>query len=70
MTLPRLYALRRYWTRHPPVHLLVAAFVGYKPPEPELEPEPEWEERDDVDPHSHAGMLPFLRALTGQMSSS
>ena len=31
LTLPRLKALRRYWRKHPPVHLLVAAYLGYKP---------------------------------------
>lgn len=24
-------ALRRYWRAHPPVHLLVAGFMGFKP---------------------------------------
>jgi hypothetical protein len=28
---PRLLALREQWARHPPVHILLAAFVGYKP---------------------------------------
>lgn len=32
LTLPRLDALDNYWRRHPPVHLLVAAYLGYKPP--------------------------------------
>lgn len=30
--LPRLEALEREWKRHPPVHHLVAAYLGYKPP--------------------------------------
>jgi len=34
MTLPRLAAMRRYWNAHPPTHLLIAAYVGYKPPTP------------------------------------
>jgi hypothetical protein len=34
VTLPRLRSLLRYWSEHPPVHELVAAFVGYKPPQP------------------------------------
>jgi hypothetical protein len=32
MTLPRLYALNRYWEQSPPMHLLLAGYVGYKPP--------------------------------------
>jgi hypothetical protein len=30
MTLPRLYSLSSYWLKHPPTHLLVAGFFGYK----------------------------------------
>jgi hypothetical protein len=32
LTLPRLKALMRYWEAHPPVHLLVASYLGYKAP--------------------------------------
>lgn len=28
MDLPRLAAFNRYWVKHPPVHLLVAAYLG------------------------------------------
>lgn len=28
MTLPRLYALNNYWMDHPPIHVLVAAYLG------------------------------------------
>lgn len=38
LTLPRLRALSRYWSQHPPVHLLVAAYLGYKP-DPADQPE-------------------------------
>jgi hypothetical protein len=31
--LPQVEALSKYWRKHPPVHLLVAAFVGYQAPE-------------------------------------
>ena len=31
MTLPRLYALNEYWVDHPPVHIMVAAYLGIKP---------------------------------------
>lgn len=37
LTAPRLNALRETWRIHPPVHKLVAGFVGYKPP-PERNP--------------------------------
>ncbi len=31
LTLPRLAALNRYWADHPPVHLMIAAYLGIKP---------------------------------------
>lgn len=31
LTLPRYEALCRYWESHPPVHLMVAAYLGIKP---------------------------------------
>jgi hypothetical protein len=31
MTFPRFKALVNYWKLHPPVHVLLAGFVGYKP---------------------------------------
>jgi hypothetical protein len=40
MTLPRLYDLSRYWKDHPPTHILVAGFLGYKPKE-EMEESPD-----------------------------
>ena len=33
MTLTRIAAYRRYWEKHPPTHMLVAAYLGYKPQE-------------------------------------
>lgn len=40
LTAPRLAALREHWRMHPPVHKIVAAFCGYKPPpeKPEADP--------------------------------
>lgn len=32
LDIPRLAALNAYWRNHPPVHYLLAAFVGFKPP--------------------------------------
>lgn len=32
MTLLRYAQLQRYWRQHPPVHILVAAYLGYKAP--------------------------------------
>lgn len=34
MTFPRLEALNKYWRQHPPVHILVAGYIGYKAPAP------------------------------------
>lgn len=31
MTLPRLAAMTEYWRSSPPLHQLVAAYIGYKP---------------------------------------
>ncbi len=31
LDLPRLQALNSYWDSHPPVHILVAAYMGIKP---------------------------------------
>lgn len=33
MTLPRLAAMESYWESNPPVHQLIAAYMGYKKPE-------------------------------------
>lgn len=36
MDLHRLYALTRHWRVHPPVHVLVASYLGYEPPSPTI----------------------------------
>ena len=33
LTIPRYLSMSRYWTKNPPVHLLVAAYMGWKAPE-------------------------------------
>lgn len=30
--IPSLIAQNQYWTKSPPVHLLVAGYLGYRPP--------------------------------------
>jgi hypothetical protein len=37
MTLPQVYELLGYWEKHPPVHLLVAGYLGYRP-KPKIRP--------------------------------
>jgi hypothetical protein len=32
MTVPRLSAMTRYWNQNPPVHVLVAGYIGYEAP--------------------------------------
>lgn len=32
MTLPRLYAIWKQWKRSPPVHLMIAGYLGYLKP--------------------------------------
>lgn len=34
LTIPRYRALKRYWRDYPPVHLLLRAALGFKPPRP------------------------------------
>jgi hypothetical protein len=41
MTLPQVEELCAYWRLHPPVHVLVAAFIGYEAPKTA---EQEWAE--------------------------
>ena len=31
MTLPQFYDLCAYWAEHPPLHELVAGYLGYRP---------------------------------------
>jgi hypothetical protein len=33
LTIPRLKSLHEEWRRHPPLSLLVASYLGYKPQE-------------------------------------
>jgi hypothetical protein len=33
LDIPRLSALSSYWRVHPPMHVLLAGYVGFKPPE-------------------------------------
>jgi len=39
MTLEDVDRLLSYWADHPPVHVLAAAYLGYKPREPRKSPE-------------------------------
>jgi len=50
MTMPRFNAMQRYWSKHPPLHILAAGMAGYRgkpdlPSPDEVLPElPEFEE--------------------------
>lgn len=33
MTLPRLYAIWKQWKRSPPMHVMIAAYLGHLKPE-------------------------------------
>lgn len=35
MTIPEVRALLEYWRKSPPVHVLLASFIGFKPSAPE-----------------------------------
>lgn len=41
LDVPRLKALNAYWKKQPPVHLLVAAYLGYSPAEESGEVSPD-----------------------------
>ena len=34
MTMREANRIFSYWSRHPPTHIIAAAFAGHKPPEP------------------------------------
>ena len=51
LTLPRYLALSRYWSDHPPIHLMVAAYLGIKP-------RPKQSETDAAE---------FFQAVTGML---
>lgn len=31
LDIPRLAAMNEHWRKHPPVHIMVAAYLGYEP---------------------------------------
>ena len=39
VTMSQYNRLARYWSNHPPLHVMVAAYLGIKPEEPK----PNWE---------------------------
>lgn len=50
MTLPRLNAMKSYWLKYPPLHIVVAGFVGAGQPvrntptvAPDFDDQPEFE---------------------------
>jgi hypothetical protein len=48
LTVPRLNALTRYWARNPPLHKLVAAYLGFEaPPQATRAPAPDQDVDDD-----------------------
>lgn len=49
LTWPRIEKLYAYWRRHPPLHVLAAAYIGYTPPKSAEELRRE---------HAEAGFLP------------
>lgn len=50
LTWPRIEKLYDYWRRHPPMHVLAAAYIGYKPPQSAAEKQRE---------NEAAGFLPL-----------
>lgn len=50
MTLPRYNTMQRFWKKWPPMQILLAHYVGYKPPVPAEEVEDS--EGDELDEES------------------
>jgi hypothetical protein len=57
LTVPRLNALTRYWARNPPLHKLVANYLGVEAPR-DADPAPAADE-DDGSPGWMTGMGQF-----------
>lgn len=65
MTLSEYNRLVDYWEQEPPTQLLVAGFVGYKPPVPDGE-QPNWQNESVEDLiHRWSGAGPALLVLKG-----
>lgn len=45
MTIPRIKAMQRQWVQQPPMHILVAGYLGYKPDAETGVPAPAKEEK-------------------------
>lgn len=65
MTLSDVDDLYEYWREHPPVHELVAAFVGYKPPERK-----QYLSAEDLERDTGASADPFSAAARMWMKNS
>jgi hypothetical protein len=57
MTLADVREIADYWAEHPPVHLLLAAFIGFKP-EPTIEGGGDWATSLPPAPGIVSGQLP------------
>jgi hypothetical protein len=74
LTIPRFKALLRFWQQHPPVHRMVAAYMGIKPGDAsagtpiEGGPGPtSGNSGSAADPNSDEAFIQFYREMTGQM---
>jgi hypothetical protein len=64
LTIPRYMKLASYWQKHPPVHALVASYMGWKPPE--TAPEIDKRLAESVSsPENENAALELMRALSG-----
>lgn len=59
LTIAHYLALARYWQKSPPVHVLVAAYMGYKAPESAQDTE-----KRVASPENENAALELMRALS------
>lgn len=62
MDIPRIEILNRYWAQYPPTHVLLAAQVGWRPPERADAPIDEQQEQDFIPPQ-HLPQADFEQLL-------
>ena len=74
LTIPRFKALLRFWQQHPPVHRMVAAYMGIKPGDTSAGtptgggPGPtSGNGGSAVDPNSDEAFIQFYREMTGHL---
>ena len=63
MTLPRYNQLQRFWTKWPPMQVLLAHYVGYKPAPAQEVDESTGEASEEMDDESMAALIEMFGPL-------